>query len=518
MTPIPELERQLEQLNQTLTQLPKFERGKKRPLKTFSANISGMLSTFEDQLESLRLEANLLQSEDSPFTQRRRLKESERAQKLAEARAFAEAQFERLTREKELAELKARREEAERQAQELIKENAKESQARSPKTQVQSLKVDSLENSKQEASLLPQESLSLGGDWDASVEYTIMGETPNLEFEQDSSLSIAPDDSIFLDLPSTPPEPAFDSVSQIKNSLPPRPASQVSIPPQVQSIVTEQVTQKLLISLLKGLLPAKPRQSHAHQSYVGAGQQSDLNILKTLPWMSVVPEISWQEFDFEDLEASLEGLESLSLAPRAFRPAAPLATRTISLRLKSTEDRIAQLDPLVSEDDEFNLSDFEEQKDPELHEMHQTYRALEEQVGEMAFYAPEHVKDEPRFDLEHSSKSQHSFEPSFDGEQLSNTGEEDAFDEGPDLATLDPALPSVDDPFEMLEDLSFDQERLTSDFDWEGDTPTNIFGNEPTPTNVYGDESQVKSKQPVDEEDHQSSNKGIFSRFFGRNK
>ena len=186
--------------------------------------------------------------------------------------------------------------------------------------------------------------------------------------------------------------------------------------------------------------------------------------------------------------------------------------------LKSTEDSIAQFDPLASEDDEFNLSDFEEHRDPELHQMHETYRALEEQVGEMAFYAPENTLGEPSFDLAEPLESEVSFEPSFEVEYFTNTGEEDAFDEGPDLATLDPDLPSVDDPFDVLDDLSFDQERLTSDFDWEGDTPTNVFGDEPTPTNVFGDDASSTSKQPDEEQENQSLNKGLFSRFFGRNK
>ena len=70
----------------------------------------------------------------------------------------------------------------------------------------------------------------------------------------------------------------------------------------------------------------------------------------------------------------------------------------------------------------------------------------------------------------------------------------------------------------MLEDLSFDHERLTSDFDWEGNTPTNIFGDEPTPTDVFGDQTNSKSEQPDQEEENLSTNKGLFSRFFGRNK
>ena len=100
VTPILELERQLEQLSQNLNKLPRIERIQKHPSSTYSVNMSGILAAFDDQLESLRLEANLLQSEDSPFIQRRRQKEMERARKLAEARAFAEAQFERLSRAK----------------------------------------------------------------------------------------------------------------------------------------------------------------------------------------------------------------------------------------------------------------------------------------------------------------------------------------------------------------------------------------------------------------------------------
>ena len=114
--PIIELERQLEQLSQSLSELPVLKATQKRSTPSYSVSVSGIISTFDDQLESLRLEANLLQSEDSPFTKGVAKKSKKRALKLAEARAFAEAQFERLAREKELAALKARRAEAEQQA------------------------------------------------------------------------------------------------------------------------------------------------------------------------------------------------------------------------------------------------------------------------------------------------------------------------------------------------------------------------------------------------------------------
>ena len=504
ITPILELERQLEQLSQNLNKLPRLERTHKHSSPTYSVNISGILAAFDGQLESLRLEANLLQSEDSPFTQRRRQKEMERARKLSEARALAEAQFERLSREKELAELKARRAEAERQAQ--IKKEAWESAQAQQRDEAHSALSSGPAGN----------SVDSDEDWDPSIEYTIMGDTQHLGAEADSNLSIALDDSIFLDLPSQPPEPAFDSVSQIRNSLPPRPKSPVSLAPRPQTLSTEQMNQKQLISLLKGILPAKPRYVEAKQDYVGSGYPLALHPI-VLPWEKL-NEIVWTSIDLENLEQSLNGIESLSLAPRAFSPSSPLTKRTISLRLKSTEDSIAQFDPLAAQDDEFNLSDFEDQQDSELYQMHETYRALEEQVGEMAFYTPENVINEPRFDMEDSLKSEASFEPGFEVEHFTNTGEEDAFDEGPDLATLDPALPSVDDPFEMLEDLSFDHERLTSDFDWEGNTPTNIFGDEPTPTDVFGDQTNYKSEQPNQEEENLSTNKGLFSRFFGRNK
>lgn len=493
--PILELERQLEQLSQSLSELPLLKTPQKRSKPSYSVSMRGIISNFDDQLESLRLEANLLQSEDSPFTQRRRQKEQERALKLAEARAFAEAQFERLAREKELAALKARRAEAEQQA--FLEKQAWESaQAQSQQSSAPSASDE---------------------DWDPSIEYTIMGNTQQMGSEAELGLSISPDDSIFLDIPSQAPKNTRDSVSQIKESLPPRPKAQVSLAPQAQSISTEQMNQKQLLSLLKGLLPAKPRYINAVKDYVGSGYPLGKQPLQ-LPWNYDLKEIAWESINLENLEQSLNGLESLSLAPRAFSPSSPLSKRTISLRLKSTEDNIAQFDPLASEDDEFNLSDFEEHQDPELHQMHKTYRALEEQVGEMAFYAPENTLGEPGFDLAEPLESEASFEPSFEVEYFTNTGEEDAFDEGPDLATLDPDLPSVDDPFDVLEDLSFDQERLTSDFDWEGDTPTNVFGDEPTPTNVFGDDASSTSQQPDEEQENQSLNKGLFSRFFGRNK
>jgi hypothetical protein len=475
LTPITELERRLVELAETATTLPSYPQSTTRSVfEKTSQPLSGILSSFDDQLEGLRLEASLLQSEDSPFTKRRRLREDERARKLADARLLAEAQFERIAREKELKALKAQRTLAE--AERLLHES-------------------------KSSSVRQDAESSYDEDWDPSIEYTVADQS--LIYEAEQGLSIALDDSIFADVPSEPPYHPNNVVETIKNSLPPRPLSQVTSPPTPQGVPTTGMGSKQLVSLLKGLLPAKPRYINAIHPYVGSGFNVGQYPLQK-PWFSPSIEINWQKVDLNQLDKELEGLDSLSLAPRAFSPASPLAKRTISLRLKST-DNIDQ-STRDSIDDEFNLDDFEEHKDPELYEMHETYRALEEQVEDFQLQDIQLGAD----DLQ--------LEPSFDSPQYNNI-EDDLFDEGPDLATLDPDLPSVSDPFDVLEDLSFDEERLTSDFDWEGDTPTNVFGDEPTPTNVFGDDApSEEGMQPEDELAHQNTSKGLFSRFFGRNK
>ena len=470
LTPISELEHQLAELLESAAPFPTRSRIKTKSIfEVTTPSLGGVLSTFDDQLEGLRLEASLLQSEDSPFTKRRRLREHERAQKLAEARVLAEAQFERIAREKELEALKAQRAEAEAEAQRI----------------------------QQEAELARVANID-DEDWDPSIDYTEAGHS--VIFEGENNLTISPDDSIFADVPSSPPTQSNEA-ERIKKSLPPRPASQVTTPPN-QSLSIGVIGSKQLISLLKGLLPAKPRYVEAQSPYVGSGFQVGHHPFLP-PWSSTISEVNWNTISLDNLEQELSGLESLSLAPRAFSPASPLPKRTISLRLKSTnQDQQAVLPP---RDDEFNLADFEEHKDPELFEMHETYRALEEQVEEFNFR-----------DLQMPS-GQVQLEPTLD--PLSEDILEDSFDEGHDLATLDPALPSIADPFDVLEDLSFDEERLTSEFDWEGDTPTNVFGDEPTPTNVFGDDSQPGDQvQPKDDLMNQNTSKGLFSRFFGRTK
>ena len=55
-------------------------------------------SAFDDLLESLRLEATLLNSAESPLIVRRRERQEARARRLAEAHALAEAQLEKASR------------------------------------------------------------------------------------------------------------------------------------------------------------------------------------------------------------------------------------------------------------------------------------------------------------------------------------------------------------------------------------------------------------------------------------
>ena len=83
------------------------------------------------------------------------------------------------------------------------------------------------------------------------------------------------------------------------------------------------MNQKQLLSLLKGLLPAKPRYINAVKDYVGSGYPLSRQPLQ-LPWNDDIKEIAWESINLENLEQSLNGLESLSLAPRAFSPSSPL--------------------------------------------------------------------------------------------------------------------------------------------------------------------------------------------------
>ncbi len=482
LTPVNELDRRLAELLKATTALPEFsyQSAKARGVRSSSMDIAlgGILSSFDDQLEGLRLEASLLLSEDSPFTQRRRLKEEERAQRLAEARALAEAQFERLKRERELEEMRQER------------------LTRRERASLSATTTESIPTSS------PSSEIEV--DWDASVEYTVVSANDS---EGPSSLIITPDDSIFADFPSDSPLRHTSPIEELKQSIPPRPVAQVTSPPLTQSLSTHTANSQQLVSLLKGLLPAKSRSQQAISQYVGSGWKLDelINPSHSQPW-SIKHEVVWRELDEERILRELEGLTSLSLAPRAFSPAQPLPRRTISLRLKSTDDE-QPINSLERSEEEFNLSDFEESRDPEFREMHETYRALEERVEDFNFQG---ISD---------SISVDRLEPSLDSPIASHDQQsiDDYSQDETDFATLDPDLPLVNDPFDVLDDLSFDQDQLTSDFDWEGDTPTNVFGDEPTPTNVFGDESQPgEVERPQDEMEHHSTNRGLFSRFFGR--
>ena len=493
LTPVSELERRLSALIESCGSLPPVIGVKTRERSLEShLPLNSVLSSFESQLEGLRLEASLLQSEDSPFTRRRRQREQERAQRLEEARVFAEAQIERRYREKELEELRAQRAEAEAKA----REERAFSHLHAAQESEHSAQVF-------EASISPSSS----EDWDPSIEYTMMRteELSHLVPQEKSGLTITPDDSIFADLPSAPPQ-ILSSLQALKDSLPPRRSAQVTAPPKAQALTTtsSKTDQQQLISLLKGLLPVKPRSKELAQAFIGGGWSSESYAVSSafLPWEEL-NEIVWREMNEAKILEELEGLTSLSLAPRAFSPAQPQAKRTISLRLKSTDTPIAPQSPI---EEEFNLSDFEETRDPELQEMHETYRALEAQVAEFNFEGDAH-----------QLASLGVIEPSLDPPREHLVVDDDDDDEGTDFTTLDPDLPLISDPFALLDDLDIGDERRGGEFDWEGDTPTNIFGDEPTPTNIYGEESQEgEQAQPDDGDPHQTNSRGLFSRFFGR--
>ena len=99
---------------------------------------------------------------------------------------------------------------------------------------------------------------------------------------------------------------------------------------------------------------------------------------------------------------------------------------------------------------------------------------------------------------------------------------------------------SLDDPFEALDDIHFDQSRLMGDFTWSEGTPTHVFGDENTPTDIY-EESRAESTgtsdrsapsiedptergsrrdeqrmRPRIQEADQKREKGLLSRFFRR--
>merc|ERR1711991_1010400 len=97
-------------------------------------------------------------------------------------------------------------------------------------------------------------------------------------------------------------------------------------------IPTTGISAAQLISLLKGILPAIPRYEEVHQQFIGSGWGS-VPTISSLPWEKR-EEIRWQELNPQQIEKDLDGLTSLSLAPRAFNPITPVVQRTISLKLQ----------------------------------------------------------------------------------------------------------------------------------------------------------------------------------------
>ena len=507
LTPLDELNDRLMQLAQGMQISSRTRRSQHLHDKNRShSSASPWLNAYDDLLESLRLEASLFKSEDSPFTQRRKAREEERARRLAEARILAEAQFERMARERALAEAQLERMMREQELAERQARTAQERAAQEAAAQV-ALNQD-----------LPDGTRQHLDDWDASIEYTreISSEIASITHE----LTIQPDDSIFLEANVTPidgeekaggtPEIA-KLLDEVKRSLPPqRVQPQVTTPPASAQLSLKVDSQPLLRQSLLGLLPPKPRHPQANRTFYGAGFASTIITKEELG--ERVLEIDWNQVDTALIDSQIGEYRSISLAPRAFTPASPMPRRSITLRLKSSAEALEELrasgeksvdyDGAIPLEEDFNLSDFDEHRDPELHNMHETYRALEEQVGQ--FPSSDHVIDNRQ--AESVPVDLLSFEPGF------TPPPEEA---RANLSFPDEAAISVADPFEELEDLSFDPDQLTSGFDW-GDTPTNIFGDEATPTNIFSDEEPKESDDVFSEETPKKKEKNLLSRFFSR--
>jgi hypothetical protein len=284
----------------------------------------------------------------------------------------------------------------------------------------------------------------------------------------------------------------------------------------------------MIISALHGLLPP-PRRITGERAFIGI-ERSSARIIKETPWEDHV-EITWDHVSYEHVKEEIKDYKSLSLAPRAFRPASPLPRRTISLRLKETEhEELASYQSVAPQpsitphgellEEDFDLSDFEDHRDPELFEMHQTYRALEEQIDQFS------DGGEPRLDERKGAPSLDlRVEPSFD----------DPLDDEASRAEASPMF--FEDPFKSLDEIEFDQGRLMGDFSWTEGTPTNVFDDEdPTPTDVFEDadghsssSSRAPQPHPLDDDAptqsrlsdaerrrDQGREKGIISRFFRR--
>jgi hypothetical protein len=479
-------------------------------------------SAFDDLLESLRLEATLLNSAESPLIVRRRERQEARARRLAEAHALAEAQLEKASRQRELLALREERASQERARLEARAEQlAKEAQQR-------------------HISAPPPSS----DDWDASIEYTDdgsarprAGKVVDLEASDPPlELSISPDDSVFVDPDSLKPLPKTSSISpelaEIKRSIPPRPRARVTHSPAPMLLAGLDLNPQVIFNSLKGVLSPPPRITDEY-SFIGLGSDP-MRIISEVPWSSDI-EIVWEGVDYDNIQEEIKGHGSLSLAPRAFSPASPLPRRTISLRLKSTESAhevSSYEEGSVPLEEDFNLSDFEEHRDSELFEMHQAYRALEDRVEDLGF------DDEPRVDDDLYDRSWDQGpitldEPSFTTPRVEAESGSDTSAQPKDRG----AIFSVDDPFEALDDIHFDQSRLMGDFNWSEGTPTHVFGDEPTPTDVFDDgredthgshrpstPSDPTERELLDEEGmrpriqeaSQKREKGLLSRFFGR--
>ena len=499
LTPLNELNERLSKLINSLEGSPSSGRnssGRHGMPRSFDgrngAQALSPVYAFDDLLERLRLEASLFKSEDSPFTQRRRERERERARRLAEARALAEVQFERMTRERELAERKAlaEREAAQREAAQR-----------------------SVERIALASSLLrsPQDE-----DWEGSIEYT--HDRSTRENQVTTELTITPDDSLFMDQPFSLKEE--DELSSFQESRSER--AQVTTPPQ-PLVEVSAFSPTLIRNILLGLLPPKPRIDERARLFYREPTQGA--ILRVEPW-DLKHEILWDEVSYKMIREELGDLMSLSLAPRAFSPASPSARRTVTLRLKSTPDELDELsstpirtdgyDGVIPAEDEFNLEDFEEHRDPELYHMHTAYQELERQVDEY------HLNQAPLLVSNERAEPSLDHFDEIDDEDLSLTIEpEFDFSSDPQVlrASVDPAVLAVADPFTEDGDLSFDADHLVNEFDWEGDTPTSIFGDEATPTDVFGEEIPDRDFPRVDVSDSEKSGsreRGLISRFFGR--
>lgn len=517
-TSLSELEDRLYQLTQSAQQHPRSQTRSRVPLKTqqsssdYAGYSSQWLQSFDDVLKTLRLEATLLNSEESPLMQQRRERQDARARRLAEARAIAEAQLEKLSRERELQVLREERRLQEERRREVLEAQAQKSALA---LQASGAKLVSSPPGQSEE------------DWEDSIAYTHELSKPPIMKERDSlspsEITLSPDDSVFIDPDSLQPLPrpdhlsgapqiseaGEDEVTQIKSSIPPPAQPQVITSPAPQPVEGQEIAIAVMINSLQGLL-APPRRINDERSFIGLERGSS-RVLYEVPWEAQA-EIIWEGVNYTHINKEIEGHERLSLAPQAFSPTSKLPRRTISLKLKETENPLAYSNDLL--EDELDLSDFSEHRDPELFELDQTYRALEEQMEDLSFDEPQLAAveveagvNEPRID---------DLAPAQDDPHAGYQGQTSHL------------LNDHEDPFEVLDDFHFDQDRLMNDFNWTEGTPTDAFG-EMTPTDAFNDDppntpSTPNSTMASDERrpmariqgSDERREKGILSRFFRR--